>query len=249
MRIAGSVVLITGANRGIGRAFVAGFARAGAAKIYAAGRSLGLSDDPRVEPVTLDVTDPSQVADAARKCRDVSVLVNNAGVAMFVPLLGAPSMDAARLEMETNYFGALSMTRAFAPVLAKNGGGAIINMLSIASWRTAGQLGSYSASKMAALALTRGTRIELRAQGTLVVAVHPGFVETQMVEHVQVPKISAEQVVAATLAALEAGQEEVVTDEAGARTKALMRDNPVAIEAEAQKGWDEHLIPPKPSVR
>jgi len=133
MQISRAVVLITGANRGICRAFVEGFAAAGAGKIYAAARDPATIDDPRVEPVRLDITDDAQVAAASALCGDVSVLVNNAGVLTSSPLLQAASMTAARLEMETNYFGMLAMCRAFAPVLRRQGGGALVNILSAAS--------------------------------------------------------------------------------------------------------------------
>jgi NAD(P)-dependent dehydrogenase (short-subunit alcohol dehydrogenase family) len=245
MRIAGSVVLVTGANRGIGRAFVAGLAAAGAAKIYAASRKPAATDDPRIVAVRLDITDAAQVAQAAAACGDVDILVNNAGVATFSPLLGAASVAGARLEMETNYFGTLSMTRAFAPILARRGGGAVVNILSVASWRISGQLGSYSVSKMAELGLTQATRIELRAQGTLVIGVHPGFVDTDMVAHVSAEKTTSEEVVAATLAALAAGETEVVPGATAKRIKAALLENPALLEAEAQKIWDEKLLPPK----
>jgi NAD(P)-dependent dehydrogenase (short-subunit alcohol dehydrogenase family) len=134
MKIAGSVVLVTGANRGIGRALVDGFVTAGAATIYAAARDPASIDDPRVIPIRLDITDPAQVADAAALRGDVTVLVNNAGVATFSPLIGARSMDGARSEMEVNYFGTSAMCRAFAPILGANGGGAIVNLLPVASF-------------------------------------------------------------------------------------------------------------------
>jgi NAD(P)-dependent dehydrogenase (short-subunit alcohol dehydrogenase family) len=245
MQIAGSVVLITGANRGIGRAFVEGFAAAGARKIYAAARDPASINDTRVEKLRLDITSPDQVAAASSACPDVSVLVNNAGVAMFAPMIGAPDLQAARLEMETNYFGTLAMCRAFAPVLARQGGGALVNILSVASWTTGAQLASYSASKRAQLALTLGVRIELRAQGTLVVAVHPSWVDTDMVSHLGADKNTPEEIVAATLAALAAGEEEVVPGSRAARIKATLRDNPAALEADAQRAWDERLIPPR----
>lgn len=243
MQLRGAVALITGANRGIGRAFVDGVAAAGAAKIYAGVRDPTSIDDARVEVVRLDITDPAQVAAAAARCGDVTLLVNNAGVATFSPVLGAPDLAGARREMETNYFGTLAMCRAFAPILGRNGGGALVNILSVASFITGGQLGSYSASKMAQLALTRGARIELRAQGTLVVGVHPGWVDTDMTTHVSFEKVSAAHVVAATLAAVAAGEEEVLPDARSVRLRAALRENPAAVEQEMQHAWDERLIP------
>ena len=242
MQIAGSVVLITGANRGIGRAFVAGFAAAGAGKIYAAARDPTTITDPHVQPVRLDITDPTQVAAVAAACGDVNMLINNAGVATFSPFLEALDMTPARLEMETNYFGTLAMCRAFAPVLARQGGGALVNILSAASWSTLAQLGSYSASKRALLALTLGVRIELRIQGTLVVAVHPGWVDTDMTAHLTAEKTSPELVVATTLAGIEAGEEEIVPTRGAARIKAALREDPASIEVEAQRMWDERSV-------
>ena len=219
MQIAGSVVLITGANRGIGRAFVAGFEAEGARKIYAAARDPATIQNSRVVPIRLDITDSQQVASAAAACSDVSVLVNNAGVATFTSLLQAPDMAAARLEMETNYFGTLAMCRAFAPVLARQKGGVLVNILSTASWMTWPWIGSYCASKRGQLALTMGVRMELRSQGTLVVGVFPDYVDTDMTAHITAEKVSPEQVVAATLAGIRAGEEEIVADPTAARSQ------------------------------
>lgn len=248
MQVAGAVVLITGANRGIGRAFVEGFSAAGAGKIYGAAREPSTIDDRRVQPIKLDITDPRQVAAAASACGDVTILVNNAGVLKSSPFLAAPDTAAARLEMETNYFGTLAMCRAFAPILGQNGGGALVNILSAASWTTWAQGGSYSASKRAALALTLGVRIELRAQGTLVVGVFPGFVDTDMTSHVSGVKASPEQVVAATLAGIIGDKEEIVPDEAAARLKAALRDDPASEEARAQRVWDEGMFFARPGT-
>lgn len=238
MQIKGCVALVTGANRGIGRAFVDGLAAAGAAKIYAGMRDPASMNDPRVVPVRLDVTDPQLVAACAAQCGDVTVLINNAGVLTASPLLGAASMDGARAEMEVNYFGMLAMCRAFADLLGRNGGGAIVNILSVASFTTGGKFGSYSASKMAALGLTRGVRIELRKQGTLVMGVHPGFVDTDMVANVTAEKISPAQVVQRTLAGLAAGDEEVLPDARSVSIRQTLRDDPAALERSAQAAWD-----------
>jgi len=134
MEIDGSVALVTGANRGLGRAYARELVRRGAAKVYGAARDVTAVTQPGVTPVGLDITDPELVAEVAVRCADVSLLVNNAGVMQASTFIGAPSLDAARLEMETNYFGTLRMCRAFAPVLAANGGGAIVNMLSVTSF-------------------------------------------------------------------------------------------------------------------
>ena len=174
MKIDGSVALVTGANRGLGRAFAKELVSRGAAKVYAAARDPAAVTEPGVTPMALDITDPERVAQVAAQCTDVSLLVNNAGVLKYSTFTGAPNLDAARLEMETNYFGTLSMCRAFAPVLAASGGGAIVNMLSVTSFYTNPFDASYGASKAAAWSLTNGVRLELHHQGTLVVAGHAG---------------------------------------------------------------------------
>jgi NAD(P)-dependent dehydrogenase (short-subunit alcohol dehydrogenase family) len=194
MKIDGSVALVTGANRGLGRVYARELVRRGAAKVYGAARDPAAITEPGVTPVALDITDSEQVAEAAARCAAVSLLVNNAGVMQASTFIDAPGLDAARLEMETNYFGTLSMCRAFAPVLAANGGGAIVNMLSITSFYTNPFNASYGASKAAAWSLTNGIRIELHHRGTLVVAVHAGFIDTDMAALVDAPKISPESV-------------------------------------------------------
>ena len=135
MKVAGSVALVTGADRGLGRVFAGELVGRGAAKVYGAARNPAAVAQPGVTPIALDITDPERVARVAHECSDVTLLVNNAGVMKASPFIGAPSLDAARLEMETNYFGTLSMCRAFAPVLAA-GGGAIVNMMSVTSFYT-----------------------------------------------------------------------------------------------------------------
>jgi NAD(P)-dependent dehydrogenase (short-subunit alcohol dehydrogenase family) len=226
MKIAGSVALVTGADRGLGRAFARDLVRRGAARVYGAARNPGAVTEPGVSPVALDITDPERVARVANECGDVSLLVNNAGVMKASPFIGAPSLDAARLEMEVNYFGTLSMCRAFAPVLAAGGGGAIVNMLSVTSFFTSPLDPSYSASKAAELSLTNGVRMELSRQGTLVVAVHAGFIDTDMAAGIDAPKISPESVAQQTFDAVEAGDIEVLTDERSKSIKAsLSRDH------------------------
>ena len=181
MKISGSTALVTGANRGLGRALVQALRDAGCAKIYAAARSVtGVLQDSIIAPVALDITKAEQVAAATAHCADVNLLINNAGVARFMPALGAPTMADARLEMETNYFGTLAMCRAFAPVLKRNGGGALVNMLSVVSFFNAPMQGSYCASKAAEWSLTKDVRFELRAQGTLVIGVYAGYIDTDM---------------------------------------------------------------------
>lgn len=230
-----TTAFVTGANRGIGTAFVQGLLAAGARRVYAAARDpQTLADlantDERIVPLPLDLTDDHSVSSAAQQARDVQLLVNNAGVLYGASLLGAADLSAARGEMEVNYFGLLRMSRAFAPILAANGGGALVNVLSILSRVAAPRIGSYAASKAAALSLTQSVRAELAAQGTLVVGVMPGYVDTAMAADVTAPKISAAAVVQATLDALSSGQEDVYPGEQATQVAALLQQNPKAVE-------------------
>ena len=238
MRTSGSVALVTGANRGLGQVYARELIRRGAAKVYGAARNPAAVTEPGVTPVRLDITDLAQIAEAARQCPDVSLLVNNAGVMKASTFIDAPGLDAARLEMETNYFGTLSMCRAFAPLLAANGGGAIVNMLSVASFYTNPFTASYGASKAAAWSLTNGVRTELHHQGTLVVAVHAAFIDTDMAAGIDAPKISPESVAQQALDAVEAGQVEVLTDERSRTVKASLPHDHELIYPPIQEFWD-----------
>jgi NAD(P)-dependent dehydrogenase (short-subunit alcohol dehydrogenase family) len=218
MEIKGCVGFVTGANRGIGKAFVEALVKAGAARIYAAARNVTsvaslVADDPgRIVAVALDITDPGLVQDAAKRCGDVDLVVNNAGVNQRAPLIGAEDLDGARTEMETNYFGTLVMCRAFAPVLAANGGGAIINVLSLASLVNFPVSGSYCASKAAAHSMTLGVRAELSRQGTQVVGVFPGPVDTDMSATDTLPKVPPAQIADSALDAVIRGIADVYPD-------------------------------------
>lgn len=241
MRVADSVALVTGAGRGLGRAFARELVERGAKTVYAAARDPATVTEPSVIPIALDITEPDHVAQVAGQCSDVSLLVNNAGVMTLSPFLEAPSMDGARLEMETNYFGTLAMCRAFAPVLAANGGGALVNMLSVVSWFTNPVNGSYCASKAAAWSMTNGVRIELARQGTLVVAVHAGFIDTDMASDLTGPgdrKISPGDVARQVFDAVEAGQTEVLADGRTRRVKAALPRDHELIYPPLQARWD-----------
>jgi NAD(P)-dependent dehydrogenase (short-subunit alcohol dehydrogenase family) len=205
-------VLVTGANRGIGAEFVGQLKERGAAKIYAAARDAGTVDVRGVEPIELDITNPDQVRAAAKGAGDVQVLINNAGISTGTSLLTGDLASIGR-EMETNFYGPLLMTRAFAPILGANGGGAILNVVSALSWFTVPGAGAYSASKAAAWSLTDATRIELMAQGTHVVGVHMGLVDTDMAKGVEGPKIAPAVLASAGLDAIESGRSEVLADE------------------------------------
>ncbi|TLP54627.1 SDR family oxidoreductase [Microbispora triticiradicis] len=221
MRIEGSVALVTGANRGLGRRFAAALLDRGAAKVYAAARRPETVDLPGVVPLALDITDPASVRAAAERARDVNLLINNAGISTGSSFL-AGALDDIRLEMETHYFGTLAMAREFAPVLGRNGGGAILNVLSVLSWFTAPQVAGYSAAKAAALQLTNSLRLELKEQGTLVTALHVGYMDTDMAAHVDGPKIDPAEVAAQALQGIEQGRFEVVADDTSRQVRAML---------------------------
>jgi NAD(P)-dependent dehydrogenase (short-subunit alcohol dehydrogenase family) len=224
MQIEGTTALVTGANRGIGKAFADALLARGAAKVYAAVRDVATVTDPRLIPVHLDVTDVENVAAVAHGLEDVQLVVNNAGVGQVSFPLSA-SLDAARNELETNYLSLVSSTQAFAPVLARNGGGAFINVLSVVSWVAMPSLSTYSASKAAAWSFTNAARIVLGRQGTQVVGVHVGFVDTDLIASLEVEKISPAIVAASALDALEAGEPEAIVDDFSRAVKAGLSDD------------------------
>ncbi len=238
MNLNGSVALVTGANRGLGKAFVQALLTAGAQKIYAGARNPTTSTDPRLQPLKLDITDAHDIAGASEVGRDVTLLINNAGIMRSSPLLAAASVDGARAEMETNYFGTLAMCRAFAPILKRNGGGALVNMLSIVSWFTNPFNGSYSASKAAEWSLTNGVRVELRAQGTLVIGVYASFIDTDMAAQIDAAKIRPEDVAAQTIEAIASGREEVLADERTREVRAALAANPLSMYQQVQQAWN-----------
>jgi NAD(P)-dependent dehydrogenase (short-subunit alcohol dehydrogenase family) len=207
-----SVAFITGANRGLGAAFAKALRESGV-KVYAAARDAASIKLPGVIPIRLDVTNSREIEAAARACEDVDLVINNAGISTGSALLSPGAIEAARAELETNFFGPLLVSRAFAPVLARNGGGAILNVLSALSWISLPTSATYGASKAAAWSLTNGLRNELRAQGTQVTGLHVGYMDTDMTTRITAPKSRPEDVVAFTLAAIEAGEEEVLADE------------------------------------
>ena len=213
MQIENAVVLVTGANRGIGAEFVAQLKQRGAAKIYAATRGGDVAVEG-VESIRLDVTDPAQIQAAAAAAGDVQVLINNAGISTGTSVVTG-DVAGIRREMDTNFFGPLLMTQAFAPVLKANGGGAIVNVASALSWFTMPGAGAYAASKAAAWSLTDSTRLELAGQGTHVVAVHMGLVDTDMGAGAgaDAPKIAPSAVAGAALDAVESGLDEVLADD------------------------------------
>ncbi|MBV8442940.1 MAG: SDR family oxidoreductase [Hyphomicrobiales bacterium] len=233
MKVAGSIALVTGANRGLGLAFARALKEMGAAKVYAAARNPEAVTLTGVVPLKLDVASEEDVAAAARAAADVNLLVNNAGIARPGGFLADGAVEAAREQFEVNFVGPLRMARAFAPVLAKNGGGAIINVLSIASWMS-GPLATYGASKSAAWSLTNGLRIELAQQDTQVVGLHAGLIDTDLARDIDAPKSSPEAIVRATLDALERGDGQVLADEISRQVhRGLSADPPVYFQSAA----------------
>jgi NAD(P)-dependent dehydrogenase (short-subunit alcohol dehydrogenase family) len=226
VEIQNSVALVTGANRGLGLAFTQALLAGGARKVYAAARDPATVKQPGVQPVRLDVTDPAQVAATAAELGDVTLVINNAGIIRGSGFLGEKGVEAVRAELETNFFGPVHVSRAFAPILARNGGGAIVNVLSALSWVAFPSSSTYSASKAAAWAFSNGLRNELRGQGTQVLALHVGYMDTDMVREVAAPKSKPEDVARQVLEALEAGKSEILADEVSRRLKQNLSAEP-----------------------
>ena len=212
MNIQNAVVLVTGANRGIGLAFTRQLLARGARKVYAAARVPATITLPGVQALRLDVTQPEEIAAAAQQANDVTLVINNAGIAQPGGFLADDSDAVARRIFETNFFGMLNVSKTFAPVLKANGGGALLNVLSVASWVNGGELAAYSASKSAAWSLTNALRHELAAQKTQVLGLHMAYVDTDLTRGFEVQKSSAEEIVQRALDGLEAGADEVLAD-------------------------------------
>jgi NAD(P)-dependent dehydrogenase (short-subunit alcohol dehydrogenase family) len=243
MKIEGCVALVTGANRGLGKAYTEALLAAGAAKVYAGARDPSSVAGPGLTPIKLDVTSASDVAAAAARCGDVSLLVNNAGILLMRPMLAEDAEAAMRREMEVNVYGTLAMVRAFAPILARNGGGAIVDVLSTVSWFVVPFQATYCASKHAALAVTDAARIELKAQGTQVVGVYAGYIDTEMAAQVAQAKTSPREVAERTLDGIRAGEDHVLV---GARAREVwqaMRTDPGQMAQQMQRLWDARAGP------
>ncbi|MES2259607.1 MAG: SDR family oxidoreductase [Pseudomonadota bacterium] len=219
MNIKDAVVLITGANRGLGLALAQAMLQAGARKVYGAARDPSTVTLDGVQPVRLDVTSADDIAAVVQACPDVTILVNNAGISLGSAVLAADAVQAARAELETNLFGPMALSQAFAPVLARHGGGAIVNILSALSWLSFPSTGTYSVSKSAAWALTNGLRGELQGQHTQVLAAHMGYMDTGMTRGIEAEKSDPAVIARAIVAALEAGEDEVLTDEVSRQVK------------------------------
>lgn len=236
MKIAGGVAIVTGGNRGIGEAFVHGLLKAGAEKVYVGSRSVEAASHLEQQypgkaiAVELDVTRESQVQKVAEACPDVNIVINNAGIHQNETLIGAPDMSAARSEMEVNYFGVLSMCRGFTPVLASNGGGAIVNVLSVAAILAVPGMGGYSPSKFASRALSTNIRAELADQNTQVSCLIVGSVDTRMAAQIQGRKESPDTIAMAGIKAIEKNIPEMDTDAFAINIRASMARDPARLE-------------------
>lgn len=237
MNIEGSVALVTGANRGLGLAFARELLARGASKVYAGVRDPASVSEPGLIPVQLDVTRPEQIAAAAAELTDVTLVINNAGIGGATTALQT-DLDEARAQLEVNYLGTLAVTQAFAPVLAANGGGALVNMLSALSWITFPRHATYAASKSAQWSITNALRVELRGQGTLVVGVHAGYLDTDMTAGLDDPKTAPSEVALKVAAAIEAGEEEVLVDDISHGVKAGLSAPVADLYAGVQAGYD-----------
>ena len=241
MNVEGATALVTGANRGLGAAISQALVDGGA-KVYGAARDTATITNQDLIPVRLDVTRPDEIANAVLGCGDVSIVVNNAGIGRNSTSLEPGAIEAGRAEMETNYFGPMRMAQAFAPILHDNGGGALVNVLSVLSFISMPQAATYSGSKAAAWSLTNALRMELRSQGTLVVGVHAGFIDTDMTAGIDAEKVSPESVAAQIVDAIETGAEQVLADPTSQMVKAALADDLTALYPALQAQWDEAAV-------
>jgi len=236
--IKNSIIFVTGANRGIGRALVEELINKGAAKVYAAARNKDtiiplMNNAPgKIVPVELDVTNEQQIEAAARKATDVNILINNAGRADFTAAIGASDITSARVEMEVNYFGLLNMTRAFAPVLKDNFGSVLVNISSIAGLVGIPLLGTYSATKAAVHSITQSIRGELASQNILVAGVYPGPIDTDLAKNFDAEKETPAHAARYILNAIERGDEDIFPDKVSQQMDKDLQANAKAVEKE-----------------
>jgi len=249
IQIRGSVVLVTGSNKGIGKAFVEELIKRGAAKVYAGARNPSLlkelvdSTPDKIIPLKLDVTKADEIQAAASAASDVNILINNAGRADYAAIVGGPDISSARGEMEVNYFGVLNVVRAFIPILKKNGSGQIINISSVAGLVGVPMLGTYSATKAALHSLTQCLRAELASQEIAVMGVYPGPIDTDMAKDFDMEKESPSNVANAVLDGAENGAEDIFPDKVSAEVAKGLKADAKAVE----KQWGQMLPQTSPS--
>jgi NAD(P)-dependent dehydrogenase (short-subunit alcohol dehydrogenase family) len=224
--IEGAVALVTGGNRGFGLAMVNELLDRGADRVYAASRSTAAYEDERIVPIALDVNDDESVAAAAEAAPDVSIVVSNAGITLGTPVLEAP-LDDLRAELDTNLFGIIRVARSFAPALARHQSSSLVNVLSALSWLSFGR--GYEISKAAAWSATNAMRLALHDQGTIVTALHVGFMDTDMTAGLDVPKVDPRVVADLTADAILAGDAEVLGDDVTRRLKSALSGEVTAL--------------------
>ncbi|MFF9395989.1 SDR family oxidoreductase [Streptomyces griseoluteus] len=235
MKVNGSVAFVTGANRGLGEQFVRALLGSGAAKVYAGARDPAKVTVPEAVPVAVDITDHASVLAAAAQAPDVTLLVNNAGSTTRAHIL-TTELDSFRTEFETHVLGTLAMSRAFAPILGRNGGGAIVNVLSVLSWVSITASAGYAAAKSAEWSMTNALRLALAEQGTQVTALHVSYLATDMAAAVTGPKADPAAVARATLEGVEAGWPEVLADDVSRRVQAASSQGPEALYPQLRGG-------------
>jgi NAD(P)-dependent dehydrogenase (short-subunit alcohol dehydrogenase family) len=218
MDIQNAVAVVTGANRGLGRQFAAELVKRGA-KVYAGARNPGSIDLPDVVPLRIDITDPESVAAAAATASDATLLINNAGIETNTDLLDG-DLDKIRLEIETHFFGTLQTTRAFVPVIEANGGGGVLNVLSVLSWVHVAPHEAYSTAKAASWAMTNAVRLRLAPKGVQVTALHVGYLDTDLAANIDAPKGDPAVVAALALDGVQAGAYEVLADDLSKNVRA-----------------------------
>lgn len=218
MKIAGTTALVTGANRGFGRALAAELLARGAT-VYAGARNPATVDLPGARPIAVDLNDPASIARAAAEAKDVTLLINNAGSSPEADLLNA-ELEAIRGEFDVHVFGTLAVTRAFAPVLTANGGGSILNVLSVLSWITFPDVGAYSAAKSAEWSMTNALRAQLAPQGIRVAGLHVGYMDTDMAANVTSPKSDPADIARLAIGGLENDVHEIVADDVSRQVQA-----------------------------
>lgn len=227
MKISEQVAFVTGANRGLGRYLTLELLSRGA-KVYAGARNPDSINIPGVIPIKLDITNTQEVAAAAEMAKDVTILINNAGSSTGASLLDG-DLDQIHLEMNTHFFGTLSTIRAFAPMIANNGGGSILNILSALSWVSSGTVGAYTAAKAAEWALTNDLRLNLYSQNVRVAGLHVGFMETDMTSGLQVPKSNPVDIAKIAIDGIESGSFEIIADDVSRKIQSGLADGVAAL--------------------